>query len=237
MSNTYSSSVAAVKSQSLQLKAVIILLMMIVAAGSAILLKPQINQEEHFSLETIVPKKFAQWNEDDSYAVLQVSQDKQAVLSQVYSQNLSRTYLDNNRNRIMLSIAYGSNQSDSSMRVHKPEVCYYDQGYQVQNLVNNNLQTDFGLIATRRMLAYKGGVQEPVTYWIKTGDTIVFGLKSRLVQLKYGLKGEIPHGLVFRVSSIGDEASAYKIQEKFIRDLLAVLSPEDRVRLTGKTSF
>ena len=230
-------SVIATKSQSLQLKAVIILLMMILAASSAILLKPKLTQDEHFSLETIVPKKFAQWNDDDSFAVLQVSQDKQALLSQIYSQTLSRTYLDENGNRIMLSIAYGSNQSDSSMRVHKPEVCYYDQGYQVQNLINNNLHTDFGLIATMRMVAYKEGRQEPVTYWIKTGDTIVFGLKSRLIQLKYGMKGEIPHGLVFRVSSIGDEAGAYKIHEKFIRDLLAVLSPENRVRLTGKTSF
>ena len=231
------SSVVAIKSKSLQPKAIIILLMMILTASSAILLKPKFAQDEHFNLETIVPKRFAQWYEDDSYAVLQVSQDKQAILSQIYSQNLSRTYLDDNGNRIMLSIAYGSNQSDSSMRLHKPEVCYYNQGYEVQNLVNNNLRTDFGLIETKRMIAYKEGRHEPVTYWIKTGDKIVFGLNSRLMQLKYGLKGEIPHGLVFRASSIGDEAVAYKIQEKFIRDLLAVLSPEDRVRLTGKTSF
>ena len=234
------SAMVAIKSQPDLLKAVIILLVMILAASSSVILKPKHNiaaHDEQFNLETIVPKQFGQWRVDDSFALLQVSHDKQALLNQIYSQNLSRTYFDDNGNRIMLSIAYGGDQGDS-MRVHKPEVCYFDQGYQVQNIITNRIDTGFGFITTTRMVASKGSRQEPVTYWIKVGDTItVHGLKWKLIQMRYGLIGEIPDGLVFRVSSLGDEASAYSLQEKFIRDLLAVLSPENRVRLIGKVSF
>jgi len=222
------------------LKAAFILLLMLLAMSSAIFLKPTkkiADLLEQFGLETLVPKQFGQWREDNSFAMLQVSHDKQALLNQIYSQNLARTYFDDKGNRIMLSIAYGGDQGDA-MRVHNPEACYFDQGYQVRNITTNNLDTGYGQLSTKRLTATKGSRVESVTYWIKVGDTVtVQGLKWKLVQMKYGLSGQIPDGLVFRVSSIGDELGGYKLQEKFVRDLLAVLSPENRVHLIGKTSL
>ena len=219
------------------LKATLVLLVMMLAAGAAVFLKPTQRvavQHAQFNLETMVPKQFGEWLLDDSFAPLQVSHDKQALLDQIYNQNLSRTYLDDKGNRVMLSIAYGSDQGDT-MKVHKAEACYFDQGYQVQNVTTHDLDTGYGFITTKRMLASKGLRVEPVTYWIKVGDTItVHDLKWKLSQIRYGLMGQIPDGLIFRVSSIGDESSGYILQEKFIRDLLAVLSSEDRIRLIGK---
>jgi hypothetical protein len=60
-------------------------------------------------------------------------------------------------------------------------------------------------------------------------------VSRKLQQLRYGLQGMIVDGFLFRISSLGtDEAEQFKLQERFVRDLEASLSPEQRVRLFGK---
>lgn len=55
-----------------------------------------------------------------------------------------------------------------------------------------------------------------------------------MVDLRYGLTGRIPDGMLFRVSSIdADEARAYQAQEQFVNQLLQSLSPAERKRLSG----
>ncbi len=113
----------------------------------------------------------------------------------------------------MLAIAYGGDQRDS-MQVHKPEVCYPAAGFQVLKLAAGAFDTGFESIPVKRMLAAQGDRVEPVIYWITVGDTVaVNSLEWKLAQLKYGLTGKVPDGLLFRVSSLGDEASAYPVQE------------------------
>jgi len=67
------------------------------------------------------------------------------------------------------------------------------------------------------------------------GDAVaVNGLKWKLQQLKYGLTGKIPDGLLFRVSSIdADDARAYQVQDEFTRDLIKAMSPSGRERIIG----
>jgi EpsI family protein len=237
MSITYLPMATANKNQPSLLKATILLVLMLLAAGAAVFLRPTQKisaQHPQFNLEAMIPKQFGVWRLDDRFTLIQVTHDRQAVLNQIYNQTVSRTYFDDQGNRIMLSIAYGGDQGDT-MRVHKPEVCYFDQGYQVQNVTTNKLNTDYGSIVIKRMLTTNGLRVEPVTYWIKIGDTItVHDLKWKLSQIRYGLMGQIPDGLIFRVSSISDESIGYILQEKFIRDLLAAISSEDRAHLIGK---
>ncbi len=237
MSITYLPMATANKNQPSLLKATILLVLMLLAAGAAVFLRPTQRisaQHPQFNLETMIPKQFGVWRLDDRFTLIQVTHDRQAILDQIYNQTVSRTYFDDQGHRIMLSIAYGGDQGDT-MRVHKPEACYFDQGYQVQNVTTNKLNTDYGSIVTKRMLTTNGLRVEPVTYWIKIGDTItVHDLKWKLSQIRYGLMGQIPDGLIFRVSSISDESIGYILQEKFIRDLLAAISSEDRAHLIGK---
>jgi EpsI family protein len=74
-----------------------------------------------------------------------------------------------------------------------------------------------------------------VTYWFTVGDKAVQGrLQKRLVDLRYGLTGQIPDGMLFRVSSIdSDQARANQLQDEFINQLLQAVSPADRKRLSG----
>ena len=80
-----------------------------------------------------------------------------------------------------------------------------------------------------------GARQEPVTYWFTVGDKAVLNTtQKRLVDLRYGLTGRIPDGMLFRVSSIDqDPPRAYQMQNQFINQLLQTVPPADRKRLSG----
>ena len=49
---------------------------------------------------------------------------------------------------------------------------------------------------------------EPVTYWLTVGSQVIqSNLDKRIALIRLGLTGQIPDGLLFRVSSIdGDSA-------------------------------
>jgi hypothetical protein len=70
---------------------------------------------------------------------------------------------------------------------------------------------------------------------MKVGGDVATGVFDRqIARMKYGLEGLIPDGALIRVSTVGlSEAAAYKIQEKFVRDLLGALPPKDRKFFTG----
>ncbi|MDP2231501.1 exosortase-associated protein EpsI, B-type [Methylotenera sp.] len=189
------------------------------------------------NLESMIPQDFADWKVDDQVVPIQVDPQRIAVLNRIYNQTLSRTYINAHGERVMLSIAYGGDQSDS-MQVHKPEVCYPAQGFQMLDLVIGTFDTGYGVIPVKRMLAKMSNRLEPITYWITIGDTVALNnLRWKLAQLKYGLTGKVPDGMIFRVSSLGEKEAAYPVHEQFIRDLLKSLSPEVRTRLIGNTTL
>ncbi|MBX9660998.1 MAG: EpsI family protein [Nitrospiraceae bacterium] len=185
-------------------------------------------------LEALIPRQVGSWQVDGSVMPLQPAPDAQAVLNKIYSQILSRTYVNDRGDRVMLSVAYGGDQSDS-MQVHKPEVCYPAQGFSVQGLVRSALATSFGQLPVNKLVAVQGPRTEPITYWITVGDKVArTGLDQKLAQLQYGLTGRIPDGIIFRVSSIDrDENRAYRIQAQFIDEILAGVPAAERHRLIG----
>ena len=58
---------------------------------------------------------------------------------------------------------------------------------------------------------------EPITYWITLDETATLpGISRKYEQIRYGLRGQIPDGLLFRVSSINnDEQASFKLQEQW----------------------
>ena len=106
---------------------------MFAAAGMALALKPTTKIADagpEVDLEVLIPKAFGDWKIDTTIAPLIANPEQQAVIEKIYNQTLTRTYVNSRNERIMLSIAYGGDQSDS-MAVHKPEVCYPAQGFQI----------------------------------------------------------------------------------------------------------
>lgn len=218
-------------------KSLFIALCMFAAAGMALALKPTVKVADSgpkVNLEELIPEKFGDWTIDSTIAPLIANPQQKAVIEKIYSETLTRTYINPEGDRIMLSIAYGGDQTDA-MAVHKPEICYPAQGFQILKNTADTFSTGAGNIPVKRLIATQGQRIEPITYWTTVGDAVtVSGLTRKLNQLKYGLTGKIPDGLLFRISSIqADDAKAYQTQDAFARDLLKAMSPAARKRIIG----
>src|SRR5262245_15369229 len=210
---------------------------MVAASIGAILARPTLKASalrQDLSLETMVPKQFGAWREEPQRYVQIVNPQTQELLDKLYSQILSRVYVHENGYRIMLSLAYGSDQR-GGLQAHKPEVCYPAQGFVVEKNQPGVLSTAFGDIPVRRLTTAMRTRHEPLTYWFTVGDRAVEGkLQKRLVELSLGLSGRIPDGMLFRVSSIdADAARAFRAQDDFIKALLQAVTPAERKRLSG----
>ena len=223
----------------INLRYLIIGIAMLAAAGLAVAITPREKIADHgpkVDLETMIPKHFGEWRVDESVAPQVVSPDVQARLDVIYGQTLSRTYINQAGKRIMLSIAYGSNQSSDDFQVHRPEYCYKAQGFELRKSIEDSIKLTWGSLTVRRLIAAQGPRLEPITYWITIGDkTTLPGIGRKLAQLSYGLTGKVPDGLLFRLSSIdNDMPKAYQLQDQFTGALLQSVNPADRIRLAGK---
>jgi EpsI family protein len=189
---------------------------------------------EQFSLEQMIPQRFGDWRIDPSVVPLTPDPEQQSVLEKIYDQTLSRTYINSAGQRVMLSIAYGGDQS-KALQLHLPEVCYVAQGFQMVKDDEGALPTRFGELPVKRLVARLHERNEPITYWITIGDqTTRAGIQQKLRRLAYGLSGKIPDGMLVRVSTIqANEAAAYGVQDRFVADMLGVMAPRDRSRLLG----
>ncbi|WP_153115692.1 exosortase-associated protein EpsI, B-type [Rhodocyclus tenuis] len=215
----------------------ILLALMLAASGLAFALRPTqkiAEQGPKVDLETMIPQAFGDWREEQQSATQIVDPQQKAMIDKIYKQTLSRTYVNGEGYRIMLSISYGSDQTDS-MQVHKPEVCYPAQGFVLQGKQVGSLKTSQGSIPVTRIFATLGQRSEPVTYWTTVGDRVVAsGINKKLIEMSYGLTGKIPDGMLIRISSIDPEAAkAYAMQDRFAAQMLAGLAPEYRQRVAG----
>jgi EpsI family protein len=185
-------------------------------------------------LPSMFPKAFGSWAEDNSMPAQLVSPDAAALLDKLYNQTLSRTYINSNGYRIMLSVAYGGDQSDGT-RAHRPEVCYPAQGFEILSARTGQLGTQPGSIPVRQLVARQGSRIEPITYWMIVGDSVTTtGTQSKLAQLRYSSRGIVPDGMMIRISSIDtDSAEAYRQQSEFAFELRQALSPSAKLAVFG----
>ena len=163
-----------------------------------------------------------------------VNPQTEALIKTLYSQVLSRTYVNKEGYRIMLSMAYGDDQR-GGLQAHRPEVCYPAQGFKLGRTEDGSLATSFGTIEVRRLTTTLGPRDEPVTYWLTVGDQVIKNkFDKRMAEIRLGLTGQIPDGLLFRISSIdNDTQRAFAMQQQFAAALLADVPAPTRKRLSG----
>ena len=166
----------------------ILVIAMVSASGLAIALRPTeriADKGPAVQLAEMIPLQFAGWREEPQKSALIVDPQQQATINRLYSQTLSRTYVNADGYRVMLSIAYGADQTDTN-QVHKPEVCYPAQGFILKNKQYDTLQTGHGAIPITRIETTLGQRSEPVTYWITVGDRVVGPvLDKKLTDLRW----------------------------------------------------
>jgi EpsI family protein len=185
-------------------------------------------------LETLFPKQFGPWRLDTRMAVILPAPDVQAQLDVIYNQVLTRTYVNAVGQRIMLSVAYGGDQSDGTS-AHRPEVCYPAQGFEITANQKAAQSAAGGTLVVRKLMSKLGGRNEPITYWVVVGNEVATsGIEQKLAQMRYGLRGVIADGMLVRVSSIDpDMARGHAVQSGFIADMAAAIPSPARPRVFG----
>lgn len=193
-------------------------------------------QGESIQLEQQVPIQFGNWAVDRTVQPILPSPDVQARLDVIYTQVLARTYVNSRGERVMLSIAYGSDQGSEATAVHRPEFCYSAQGFKVDDIGSGFTELADRRVPTRWLLAVQAGRIEPISYWVTLDRTATLpGLGRKLAQLRYGLRGQIPDGMLVRISSISsDTEAALRLHRDFALQLEEAMAPGLRARYFGQ---
>lgn len=219
-------------------RAIVAALIMALAAALAWFLTPtqRLADENPIQLESMIPAAFGDWKVDANAFAGVVNPQQTDLINRLYSQTLSRTYVNTRTGeRVMLSIAYGEDQRDG-MQLHYPEVCYPAQGFQINSSRTGQIASNGGTIPVRRLETNLGRQRvEPVTYWTTISEQVVLGgAAKKIAEMRFGLNGQIPDGLLFRVSSIDPDAErAFALHGAFVDSLISAVAPSARQRLAG----
>jgi EpsI family protein len=192
-------------------------------------------------LQTVIPKKFGNWALIPDISPVTPADpegyvEPDANSTRIYSQEVGRGYSDGHGNIVMLLVAYGPVQN-YRLKAHRPEFCYTAAGFRISNKFAAQVSYRDGAapINLTRLTAERESRFEPISYWMRVGNDIATGVVDRqIIRLKYGLRGLIPDGALIRVSTVGLSTEAsYKLQDQFIRDLLAAIPQQDLKFFTG----
>ncbi|MET0333247.1 MAG: exosortase-associated protein EpsI, B-type [Rhizobacter sp.] len=224
------------------LRAAGLLAVMLAAAGLAQALKPTRQIADRLpaiDLNAQVPAQFSGWHVDPSVAPVVPDPTLQARLDSVYDQTLARSYVNAQGERVMLTIAYGRNQSSEATAVHRPEFCYGAQGFSVQRTGTERVAFTGGAVKVQRLVGELGRRVEPISYWVTLADQATLpGVSRKWAQLRMGLAGEMADGMLVRVSTLAKPGTAadelsYVAQDRFLSDFAQSLPPSLRQRYFG----
>ncbi len=211
---------------------------MLAAAGAAYAMKPRhlmARTQEAFDIDAHIPRQFGDWAPMPGWQGV-VRPPPDGLEAEIYNQEVSRAFVDKEGHVVMLLIAYGESQSDR-LQLHHPEVCYNAQGFRVSRPVTSTFAWSPSAppIVLTRLVATREDRVEPISYWMRIGyDVTNSNLERNALKLQYGLRGWIPDGVLIRVSTVGMAPGAsFKVQDKFIRDLLNDVPQVTRAFLVG----
>jgi EpsI family protein len=194
------------------------------------------------SLTALIPQRFGPWNAEPD-AVLPVLlvpdilADADASQNASYDDVLMRTYRRSDGARVMVAIAYGRRQTQE-LKIHRPELCYYAQGFAVRALGERPVRLDPSrAVESRALLTENRARTEIVTYWIRVGGRVANDAWDiRWTIFREGLDGRVPDGVLVRASSLApaqDAEHELAVQHEFLADLYAAVPAGTRRFLTG----
>lgn len=221
----------------LPIKNWMLLALMLLSAGLAVVLRPTISIADELppiNLKAMVPTAFGDWKESLNISNQIVDPQQKELLDKIYNETLTRTYINNDGYRIMLSIAYGKNQSND-LQLHKPEICYPAQGFSLLMKTAGTVNLMNRPVAVSLLETSLGQRYEPITYWTTVGSRITTNqTNKKLAEIRYAVAGRIPDGMLVRISSIDKSTSnAYLIQRQFASEMINAIAPEHRARFAG----
>jgi EpsI family protein len=191
------------------------------------------------NFDMLVPTRFGVWQLDPSASATIVNPQVQAIIDKYYDETVSRIYVNRTNGRqIMLSLAYGSNQSHAT-QLHKPELCYPSQGFKIDSLRHAEFRVAGREIPVTTLHASLGARSEYISYWMVEGDKVVRGaVQQNFQRALLAIRGVVEGGLLYRVSEIStDERSSFTLQREFSDALVTAVERSKQARLVGSSAF
>lgn len=197
-------------------------------------LDPEVQVRASVPLESLFPGTVGAWHLDPAaVAPIRPAFDV-ARRFQMYDQVLERTYVNAKGERIMLSVAYGRQQS-VGLQMHRPEVCYRAGGFGIQAIHDVKMPILRGEVPVTRLFAHMDGRPEPITYWRLLGEDVMDGASDFKLQTRIWSGGALMDGLLVRVSNIEPSPQAgWRTHEQFIAELAQSMTPGQRHRVFGR---
>lgn len=209
-------------------KCIFLVTLLLATIGLSHALKPAVRsttQTPSTTLEATFPLQIGDWKQNRQAGTVIVSPEVKASVARLYAETLERIYTNSHGEQIMLSVAYGSHQQGNTLQAHRPEFCYQAQGFVLLNAANEDVRLTDSMFEVRRLLVQNRDRFESVTYWMTVGSSPVLpGLTRKIAQIRHGLSGEIPDGMIVRISSLGRNSDhAFATHQAFMKDLQQTL--------------
>lgn len=181
-------------------------------------------------LQRLAPPGFSEWQAEPGSPLAVIAPEALKSMNKAYESTVSRVYRHSSGQRIMLMLAYGSNQLTQKTEAHQPEYCYAAYGFAVQHLGRHSITLTSGSVPVIRLNAQKQNRHELVTYWLTLdGHALTPGWHRKFEQLRRGLLAAPTDGMLVRISSLaaaGATATAkadFSAHQQFAADWLAAL--------------
>lgn len=178
------------------------------ASGVAYARMPEI------SAPVVDPDKFEEWVPSDVGPWRKVAASgvvlppPDALRDRLYDSVVTRTYAAPDRRPIMLLLAY-NNRQDGVLQVHRPEICYSVGGYSITGTQTTRMSLGSRAIPASGFTASGPNGEEEVVYFTRLGEAFpTTWAQQRLAVMRANIEGDIPDGMMMRVSQIGESSTS-----------------------------
>lgn len=184
-------------------------------------------------LNRLVPSEVGRWRSIGSQGLVLPAE---APRSKAYDQELKRIYGGAGVRPMMLVIAYSGRPRQGLLQLHDPQVCYPGAGFSIDGMNRSELPlTSAGSIPVQTFTARAPWRIEQVLYWTRIGDRIMsFGGDQHLAIVKAVLRGEVPNGVLVRISTFGSGPAVLSDIRMFASQLLESAPDRAREALLGE---
>lgn len=195
------------------------------ASGIAFARQPEVAvppiQAKQF--RALVPTQFGAWRAIDASDVILPPPD--ALRDRIYDNLVTRTFVAPGQAPIMLLLAY-NNIQDGMLQVHRPETCYPVGGFNLSETQQVTLGDKAAPIPANFFTATGPDRVEQVAYFTRLGTAYPqTWIQQRLAVMRANLAGDIPDGMMMRVSLLGPNAVSALTELRDFADGFIAASP------------
>lgn len=211
----------------------LMMFLMLLVSFLAIIFTPKFKVISHAELQyfsDLIPNHFEDWTKIESnqlQADLTPRNEMGKSIDNPYDDVFMASYKNTQGDIVSLALAYGATQRQE-VKIHRPELCYYAQGFIVNTLTDHNFKMKSlhnQSIVGKNMLVNNSRYFEAVSYWIRIGETYSQSpWQTRFYIIKKGLSGDVVDGVLVRASMAinnqDDAKKAFDTNQHFLKTLI-----------------